>query len=98
MERGEPGELHIQSDSILKSYAAAPEKMDVWYTGEDGRWLKTGDPGMINDAGDVCIIGRSKDVIKRGAISIAPAATESCLAAFTGSQVSVSPCISIELY
>ncbi|KAG9957812.1 acetyl-CoA synthetase-like protein, partial [Aureobasidium melanogenum] len=89
VQRGEFGELHIQSDSVFKSYLAAPEKMDVVYTDEEGRWFKTGDLGMINDAGDVYIVGRLKDVIKRAAISIAPAAIESCLAAFTGSQTAV---------
>ncbi|KAK6000887.1 hypothetical protein QM012_002970 [Aureobasidium pullulans] len=89
VERGEFGEIHIQSNSVFKSYLAAPEKMDVVYTDQEGRWFKTGDLGMINDAGDVYIVGRLKDVIKRAAISIAPAAIESCLAAFTGSQTAV---------
>lgn len=95
VQRGEFGELHIQSDSVLQSYLAAPEKMDVVYQDEEGRWFKTGDLGMINDAGDVYIVGRLKDVIKRAAVSIAPAAIESCLAAFTGSQVSSSLDVSI---
>ncbi|KAH0334540.1 acetyl-CoA synthetase-like protein, partial [Aureobasidium melanogenum] len=89
VQRGEFGELHIQSDSIFKSYLAAPEKMDVVYTDQDGRWFKTGDLGMISDAGDVYIVGRLKDVVKRAAISIAPAAIESCLEAYTGSQTAV---------
>ncbi|KAG9838975.1 acetyl-CoA synthetase-like protein, partial [Aureobasidium melanogenum] len=61
VERGEFGELHIQSDSVFKSYLAAPDKMDVVYMDQDGRWFKTGDLGMINDAGDVyitAVVGR----------------------------------------
>ncbi|KAG9594574.1 acetyl-CoA synthetase-like protein, partial [Aureobasidium melanogenum] len=61
VERGESGELHIQSDSVFKSYLAAPDKMDVVYMDQDGRWFKTGDLGMINDAGDVyitAVVGR----------------------------------------
>jgi acyl-coenzyme A synthetase/AMP-(fatty) acid ligase len=43
---------------------------------------------MINDVGDVYIVGRMKDVVKRSGVSIAPAAIESCLQTYLGSQVS----------
>lgn len=44
---------------------------------------------MINEDGIIYILGRTKDVIKRGGIPITPAALESCIETFTGSQSSV---------
>jgi fatty-acyl-CoA synthase len=86
--RGEAAELHIQHASVFKTYLREQEGMPEFYTDETGQWFKTGDLGMINDAGDVYIVGRIKDVVKRSGVSIAPAAIESCLQTYLGSQVS----------
>jgi fatty-acyl-CoA synthase len=88
VSRGEVGELHIQHASVFKTYLRDEQGMPEFYTDETGQWFKTGDLGMINDAGDVYIVGRMKDVVKRGGVSIAPAAIESCLQTYLGSQVS----------
>ena len=85
--RGEVGELHVSHSSIFKTYLREQTETPELYTDETGRWFNTGDIGLINDAGDVYVIGRSKAVIKRAAVSIAPAAIESCLQAYIGSQV-----------
>ena len=42
---------------------------------------------MVNEDNLVSILGRRKDMIKRGDFGIMPAALESSIAAFTGSQV-----------
>jgi fatty-acyl-CoA synthase len=87
VSRGEAGELHIQHASVFKTYLREQEGMPEFYTDETGQWFKTGDLGMINDVGDVYIVGRMKDVVKRSGVSIAPAAIESCLQTYLGSQV-----------
>lgn len=86
--RGDIGELHIQHGSVFKTYLREQAGTPEIYTDETGQWFKTGDLGMINDAGDVYVVGRIKDVVKRAAVSIAPAAIESCLQTYIGSQVS----------
>jgi 4-coumarate--CoA ligase len=95
--RGEVGELHVSHSSIFKTYLREQTETPELYTDETGRWFNTGDIGLINDAGDVYVIGRSKSVIKRAAVSIAPAAIESCLQAYIGSQVSgLQHCLACE--
>ena len=86
--RGEVGELHVSHSSIFKTYLREQKETPELYTDEAGRWFNTGDVGLISDAGDVYVVGRLKNVIKRAAVSIAPAAIESCLQAYIGSQVS----------
>jgi len=85
---GEVGELHVSHDSIFRKYLREQTETPELYTDETGRWFKTGDLGLISDTGDVYVVGRVKSVIKRAAVSIAPAAIESCLQAYIGSQVS----------
>lgn len=86
--RGESGDLHVQSRTIFKKYLRQQTDMPEIYTDKTGRWFKTGDTAMMNEAGDVYIIGRTKDVIKRAGVSIAPSTIESCLQAYIGTQVS----------
>jgi fatty-acyl-CoA synthase len=86
--RGEVGELHLQHESVFKGYLREQAETPELYTDESGQWFKTGDLAVVNEAGDVYLVGRQKDVIKRAAVSIAPAAIESCLQRFIGSQVS----------
>lgn len=88
VSRGEVGELHVSHASIFKKYLRQQTETPELYTDETGRWFNTGDLGLISDAGDVYVVGRMKSVIKRAAVSIAPAAIESCLQAYIGSQVS----------
>ena len=86
--RGEPGELHVSCESVIRHYLGGVSESS-FYEDEKGRWFITGDVGMINDEGLVFILGRSKDVIKRASVVIMPAALESCIEKYTGAQVSV---------
>jgi len=88
---GEIGELHIQHGSVFKGYLRESKDMPEFYTDESGDWFITGDLGVFSESGsgDVYIVGRKKDVVKRAGVSIAPAAIESCLSAYAGSQVSL---------
>lgn len=60
--RGVVGEFHVQHGSIFKVYLREQTGTPEIYTDETGQWFKTGDLGMIDDAGNVYIVGRSKDV------------------------------------
>ena len=85
--RGEVGEFHVSHSSIFKRYLREQTEAPELYTDETGRWFNTGDLGLISDSGDVYVVGRVKTAIKRAGVSIAPAAIESCLQSYIGSQV-----------
>ncbi|KAM3422737.1 4-coumarate--CoA ligase-like 2 [Cercospora zeina] len=91
-QRGEPGELIVQCESIVKHYLDHTNE-DAFLRDEVGdggkAWFRTGDLAVINDDGLVYILGRIKDVIKRAGIPITPAALENCIAGFTGSSAAV---------
>jgi acyl-CoA synthetase (AMP-forming)/AMP-acid ligase II len=89
-KRGQPGELHVNCESIIEHYlGGAMEPSSSFYTDEKGRWFNIGDHGIMDDEGLIFILGRSKDVIKRGGVSIMPAVLESCIEKYTSAQVSI---------
>nr|POF14145.1 4-coumarate--coa ligase-like 7 [Quercus suber] len=85
---GEPGELHVSGVAVTKGYLGGINAA-MFYEENDRKWFRTGDLGMVNSDGLVYVLGRIKDVIKRAGIPITPAALESCLERYTGSQTSV---------
>ena len=87
-KRGEPGELHICCESIVRNYLGGAAASSFYEDGQD-RWFITGDIAMLNTESLVFILGRSKDVIKRAGVAIMPAALESCIEQYTGAQVSI---------
>lgn len=60
--RGVVGDLHIHHASVFKTYLREKREMPEFYTDGIGKWFKTGDLALISEAGDVYIVGRSKDV------------------------------------
>lgn len=75
------GELHISSASLIPRYIGAQASNSDFYTGQDGtRWFNTGDEAVINEAGQVFLTGRHKEVIVRGGENISPAAMEDAIA------------------
>lgn len=71
------GELQLTGYSILPEYLDNPDANASSFT-EDG-WFRTGDLASIDEAGNIMITGRSKDIINRGGIKINPADIESIL-------------------
>jgi acyl-CoA synthetase (AMP-forming)/AMP-acid ligase II len=90
-KRGEPGELHVCCESIIGHYLGGAGESS-FYQDEKGRWFNTGDLAMMNEDDLVFILGRSKDMFEYAGTAIVPAALESCIAEYTGAQVSI-PCL-----
>ncbi|KUL89732.1 hypothetical protein ZTR_00416 [Talaromyces verruculosus] len=90
IKKGQLGELHVTSGSLIKHYFGGRSETS-FYDDHGVRWFNTGDVAMVNEDGLVSILGRRKDMIKRGGVGIMPAALESSIAAFTGSQTIVVP-------
>jgi 4-coumarate--CoA ligase len=87
VKRGEPGHFHINSPTTINNYLENVDE-DAFVEDENGsRWFKTGDVGFIDEDGVVYLLGRLNDRIKRAGIRITPAALETSLSAYIGSQV-----------
>jgi fatty-acyl-CoA synthase len=74
---GAPGEIQVRGWSVTRGYYNNPEATAKAFTG-DG-WLKTGDLGMLDEAGYLSLTGRFKDVIRVGGENVAPAEVEEVL-------------------
>ncbi|KAH8807228.1 putative amp dependent CoA ligase [Xylogone sp. PMI_703] len=90
VRRGELGELHISCASIIKHYMMGRSE-ESFYDDEKGRWFNTGDIATLDKNGLLFILGRRKDMVKRAGVAIMPAAIESSIEAFTGTQSIVVP-------
>ncbi len=67
---GEIGNIQVKGDNVLPGYWRLPEKNKEEFT-PDG-FFKTGDVGMIDAAGYVSIVGRSKDLVISGGYNVYP--------------------------
>jgi acyl-CoA synthetase (AMP-forming)/AMP-acid ligase II len=87
--RNEVGELHIGGPTVIARYMhdASP---DSFYEDQYGRWFKSGDQGVIDGDGRVHMLGRYKDVIKRGGENCYPSLAEHHLMSKAGLKVSLT--------
>jgi HIP---CoA ligase len=74
---GATGEVLLRGGSIMSHYLDDPDATTQALT-EDG-WLRTGDLGLVDDAGCLHIVGRSKDMYIVGGFNAYPAEIENAL-------------------
>jgi acyl-CoA synthetase (AMP-forming)/AMP-acid ligase II len=74
---GEPGEILLRGGSIMSHYLDDPEATKQSLS-DDG-WLKTGDLGVVSEAGYLRIVGRTKDMFIVGGFNAYPAEIENAL-------------------
>ena len=67
----------LKGPNVFKGYWQMPEKTKEDFT-EDG-FFNTGDKGVIDEDGYVCIVGRSKDMIISGGLNVYPKEIESLI-------------------
>jgi acyl-CoA synthetase (AMP-forming)/AMP-acid ligase II len=72
-QRGVEGHLWVRGSSVVDRYFGQAQSAT-----KDG-WFATGDLAMLNDAGQLFITGRAKDLIKSGGEWINPAEIEAIL-------------------
>ena len=82
--RGVAGELQFRNAATTPGYWNAPEITDRAL--QDG-WLRTGDAGYIDGDGDVVLVGRYKEMIRRRGENVAPREVEDALALHPGVQL-----------
>jgi long-chain acyl-CoA synthetase len=77
---GEPGELAIQGPQVMQGYWQRPEAAAAAFADrEDGRWLRTGDVAVLDEAGYIRIVDRTKDMIAVGGFKVFPSQVEAVL-------------------
>ena len=74
---GKPGEIWARGYAIMKSYFNAPQATAEVLT-EDG-WLRTGDVGVLDEAGNLKITDRIKDMFIVGGFNAYPAEIENVM-------------------
>ena len=72
----EVGEVAVRGPSVITAYVDGAAAGSF----EDG-WLLTGDIGRLDQDGYLFLVGRAKEVIKRGGLSVYPAEVDDALAA-----------------
>ncbi|HEV3274584.1 MAG TPA: FadD3 family acyl-CoA ligase [Candidatus Dormibacteraeota bacterium] len=76
-EAGEAGEVLLRGGSVMAGYLDDPEET-AKVLSADG-WLRTGDLGVLDDAGRLRIVGRVKDMFIVGGFNAYPAEIENTL-------------------
>ena len=85
---GEPGEVLIRGYNVMKGFIGNPEATAEAIDGEG--WLHTGDIGVMDEAGNLRITDRMKDMFIVGGFNAYPAEIENALLTHPGvSQVAV---------
>ena len=74
---GETGEILLRGGSVMLEYLDDPEAT-AQALSPDG-WLRTGDIGQFSAAGQLCIVGRVKDMFIVGGFNAYPAEIENAL-------------------
>ena len=88
MPRGEPGEVVVRGYNVMVGYLDDPERT-AEAIDSDG-WLHTGDIGVMDDAGNLDITDRLKDMFICGGFNAYPAEIEKLMARHAGvGQVAV---------
>lgn len=76
---GQEGELICRGPYAYTGYYKMPEATLEAYGGDKDGWFRTGDLVRLDQDGNLYVAGRLKDIIKRGAMSIAPVEIEDLL-------------------
>ncbi|NLV21688.1 MAG: acyl--CoA ligase [Syntrophomonadaceae bacterium] len=79
---GTPGEIAYRGPSVIKEYFKMPEATAAAID-KDG-WLYSGDVGIIDENGDLRLVGRSKEMYITGGENVYPAEVEEFISRFPG--------------
>ncbi len=75
---GEVGEIATRGRHLFLGYLGEPAETAAYFRTGDG-WGWTGDLGVIDGDGDLALVGRTKDIILSGGVSIHPAEIENAV-------------------
>lgn len=75
LSAGSEGEVLLRGPSVITHYASGEAGPDHFIDG----WLRTGDVGRLDEDGCLFILGRTKELIKRGGHSVYPLEVDSAI-------------------
>lgn len=84
---GEPGEIAVRTPAAFSGYFEAPE--ETARVLRDG-WLLTGDIGLLDERGEVYVLGRRRVLLKRAGSPLAPRELEEAAEAVPGVRSSAA--------
>jgi acyl-CoA synthetase (AMP-forming)/AMP-acid ligase II len=77
LDAGEQGEICVRGPQVMKGYLGNPEATAEMINPEG--WLRTGDVGFCDAAGQLFVVDRIKELIKTNGRQVAPAELEAIL-------------------
>lgn len=80
--RGTPGEIAYRGPTVIKEYFKMPEATAAAID-KDG-WLYSGDVGIIDENGDLRLVGRSKEMYITGGENVYPVEVEEYISRYPG--------------
>jgi long-chain acyl-CoA synthetase len=78
----DPGEIWVRGPNVFAGYLGDPEATAAVLTA-DG-WLRTGDLGVVDEAGNLFVVDRAKDLVIVSGFNVVPAEVEEVLAGHPG--------------
>ncbi|KAF2757493.1 acyl-protein synthetase [Pseudovirgaria hyperparasitica] len=82
----ETGDLEVRGDIVFKGYYRNPKATADAFPSQDG-WFRTGDRAYIDNLGNLCLNGRSKEVININGLKIVIADIDAILEQALSSKV-----------
>lgn len=79
--RGGTGEIQVRGPQVFDGYLDDPDLSSTAFV--DG-WFRTGDLGRFDDAGELHLAGRIKEIVNRGGDKISPIEVDAALRSVTG--------------
>jgi long-chain acyl-CoA synthetase len=73
---GQVGEIWVRGPNVIPGYWRNPEATEAAF---GGGWFRTGDLGLVDEAGQYYVVDRMKDVIIRGGENVYSAEVEAAL-------------------
>jgi acyl-coenzyme A synthetase/AMP-(fatty) acid ligase len=92
---GSEGELYVKGANVVQGYINNPEETQKSF--QDG-WFKTGDIVRYEGGQSVTLLGRKKDLIKRGGKSVSPIEVQNIINQIPGIKTSAVVGIPHQLY
>lgn len=91
------GEVCIAGPSVTRGYLENPVANEkAFFTVADGtRWFRTGDVGIINDAGHLRIVGRKSEIINRGGEKISPPEVDEAIMLCAAPHIREAACFAV---
>ena len=79
--RGEIGEIEVRGPQVFDGYIDVVDQAGPIFV---GGWYRMGDLGRFDDAGELHVVGRVKDIINRGGEKLSPSAIDAAMRAVPG--------------